>query len=68
MKQILQQNPQLSKVIDAENGYVKVVTKFGILDTCIAPNRLQITQDMNVSLDTSKRLTCTAACKRALDQ
>ena len=58
----------LGKVIEKEHGFMKVVNKFGILDTWIAPNRLQITEDMNVSLDTSKTISFTAACKKALDE
>ena len=58
----------LGKVIEKEHGFMKLVTKFGIIDTWIAPNRLQITDDMNVSLDTTKTIRLTAACKKALDQ
>ena len=49
---------------------MKIVTKFGIINTWIAcaPNRLQITEDMNVLLDTTKTRSFTAACKKALDQ
>ena len=47
---------------------MKVVTKFGIIDTWIATIRLQITEDMNVSLDTTKTISFTTACKKALDQ
>ena len=47
---------------------MKVVTKFGIIDTWIAPNCLQITEDMNVLLDTTKTLSFTSASKKALDQ
>lgn len=55
-KHPLHPNTLLGNVIEVDHESVKVVTKFGILDTWIAPNRLPviITEDMNVSLDTTK--------------
>ena len=47
-KSPLHPNALLGKVIEREHGFMKVVTKFGIIDTWIAPNRLQITEDINV--------------------
>ena len=70
-KSPLQPNTLLGKVIEKEHGFMKVVTKFGIINTWIActANRLQITEDMNVLLlDTAKTISFTAACKKALDQ
>ena len=57
-------NTLLGKVIEKEHGFMKVVTKFEIIDTWIAPNRLQITEDMNVSLDTTKTTRFTATSKK----
>ena len=66
----IQPSTLLSKVIETEQGFMKFVTKFGIINTWIecTPNRLQITEDMNVLLDTTKTIRFTAACKKALDQ
>ena len=54
-KSPLQPNPIVGKVIETENRFMKVLTTFGIIDTWIAcaPNRLQITEDMNELLDTT---------------
>ena len=65
-KSPLHPNTLLRKVIEKEHGFMKVVTQFGIIDTWIAPNRLQITEDMNVSLDTTETISFTAACKKHL--
>ena len=56
-KRPLQPNTLLGKVIEKENRFMKVVTKFGIIDTWVAcaPNRLQITEDMNELLDISDK-------------
>ena len=55
-KSPLPPNTLLGKVIEKEHGFMKVVTKFGIINTWIAraPNRLQIAEDMNVLLGTTK--------------
>ena len=47
---------------------MKVATKFGIIDTWIEPNRLKITENMDVSLATTKTISFTAAYKKALEQ
>ena len=67
-KSPLHPNTLLGKVIEKEHGFMKVVTKFGIIDTWLAPNRLQITEDMNVPVDTTITISFAAACKKALDQ
>ena len=65
-KSPLHPNTLLSKVIEKKHAFMKVVTKFGIIDTLLATNRLQITEDLNVSLDTTKTINFTAACKKHL--
>lgn len=69
-KSPLQPNTLLGKISEKEHGFMKVVTKFRIINTWVAsaPHRLQITEDMNVLLDTTKTIRFTAACKKALDQ
>ena len=61
-KSPLQPNTPLGKVSEKEHGFMKVVTKIGIITTWIAcaPNRPQITEDMNVLLDRTKTISFTA--------
>ena len=56
-KSPLHPNTLVGKVIEKEHGFMKVATKLGIIDTWIALNRLKITEDMNVSLDTLKQVS-----------
>ena len=65
-KSPFQPNTLLGKVIEKENRFMKVVTKFGIMDTWIAcaPNRLQIPEDMNELIGTTKTISFNAVCKK----
>lgn len=59
-------NMLLGKIIEIqESGYVKIVTKHGIVDTLISESRLTPCTATNVTLDYDKNISFSAACKKA---
>lgn len=58
----------LAKIVELNERYAKVVTKFGVINTWIAPNRLEITKKLKIPLDYKSSISFTAACKKALYQ
>lgn len=58
-------NMLLGKVTELENQYARVVAKFGRIQTLISPTRLNLCTATNISLDYTKEITFTSACKQA---
>ena len=58
-------NMLLGKITELENQYARVVTKFGRIQTLISPTRLNLCTATNISLDYTKEITFTSACKQA---
>lgn len=58
-------NMLLGKIIEIENQYARVVTKFGQIQTLISPKRLNLCTATNLSFDYSKEISYTIACKKA---
>ena len=60
-------NTLLGKIMEIDNDYAKVVTPLGIIKGFIAPSRLNPCTSTNVTLDYSKEISFTTACKKAQD-
>lgn len=58
-------NMLLGKIMEIDNDYAKVVTPLGIIKGFIAPCRLSPCTSTNVTLDYSKEISFTTACKQA---
>ena len=58
-------NMLLGKIMEIDNEYAKVVTPLGIIKGFIAPSRLNPCTSTNVTLDYSKEISFTSACKQA---
>ena len=58
-------NMLLGNITELENQYARVVTKFGRIQTLISPTRLNLCTATNISLDYTKEITFTSACKQA---
>lgn len=61
-------NVLMGKITEVENDYAKIVTKFGKLKTYISTNRLNKCTATNITLDYTKEITFSAACRKAAEQ
>ena len=64
----LHPNVLLGKVMELENNYAKIVTKFGIISTHISTSRLNKCTQTNITFDYTKHITFSSACKMAVHQ
>ena len=64
----LHPNVLLGKVMELENNYAKIVTKFGIISTYISTSRLNKCTQTNITFDYTKHITFSSACKMAVHQ
>lgn len=61
-------NVLIGKIIEVENDYAKIVTKFGKVQTFISTNRLNKCTETNMTFDYTNEITFSAACKKASEQ
>lgn len=64
----LHPNVLLGKVIEVQESYSKVVTKFGVISTYISSNRLNKRTETSVQFDYNNTITFSSACKMAINQ
>ena len=64
----LHPNVLLGKVIEVQESYSKVVTKFGVISTYISTNRLNKCTETSVQFDYSNTIIFSSACKKASSQ
>lgn len=64
----LHPNVLLGQIIELEKDYARIVTKFGVISTYISQSRLTKTRKPNITFDSSKQITLTAASKMADQQ
>ena len=64
----LHPNVLIGKIIEVENDYAKIVTKFRRLKTNISMNRLNKCTTTNINLDYTKEITFSAACRKVAEQ
>ena len=64
----LHPNVLFGKIMEIENTYAKLSTKFGIITTLISPSRLTKCSKPNIKFNSIKETTFTAACKMAIEQ
>ena len=64
----LHSNLLLGKIEEVVNSYVRVVTKYGTINTLISPTRLYpcTASTQNIELDYTTELSFSAACKKAI--
>ena len=67
-KSPLHPNVLIGKITEVQNDYVKLVTKFGIINTSISTNRLDKCSETNIDFDYSKQIAFSKACKLAETQ
>ena len=65
---LLHPNVLLGKVIEVQESYSKVVTKFGVIATYISTNRLNKCTETSVQFDYNSTITFSSACKKAISQ
>lgn len=65
---LLRPNAILGKIIHLENDYTKVVTKFGVIFTSTATNRLNKYTRTNITFDYAKETTFSAVSKQPIYQ
>ena len=64
----LHPNVPFGQVVEIENNYVRLATKFGLISTLISPTRLTKCEKPNVKFNTKRQITFTSACKMAQEQ
>ena len=64
----LHPNVLLGKVIEVQESYSKVVTKFGVISTYISTNRLNKCTETSVQFDYNNTITFSSACKMGINQ
>ena len=64
----LHPNVLFGKIVEMENTYARIATKFGLITTLISPSRLTKCWRPNIVFETTKEITFTAACKMAMEQ
>ena len=62
---LLHLNLLFGKITAFQNTFAKVVTQFGIISTLISSNRLNSSAATDVTLDYTKELSFSAACKKS---
>lgn len=64
----LHPNVLFGKIVEMENTYARIATRFGLITTLISPSRLTKCSSPNIVFETTKEITFTAACKMAMEQ
>ena len=64
----LHPNVLIGKIIEVEDDYAKIVTKFGRLKTYISMNRLNKCTTTNINQVYTKEITFSAAYRKAAEQ
>ena len=64
----LHSNVLLGIVIEVQESYSKVVTKFGVISTYNSTNRLNKCTETSVQFDYNNTITFSSACKKAISQ
>lgn len=63
----LHPNVLFGKIVEMENTYARIATKFGLITTLISPSRLTKCSSPNIVFETTKEIMLTAACKMAME-